>query len=36
MTVTEEAEKYLNTAIQCFGNNDIKKTKEYLTKAIEI
>ncbi len=34
MTV-EEADKYLNTAIQCFRNNDIKKTKEYSTKAIE-
>ena len=35
MTAKEEADKYLNTAIQCFRNNDIKKTKEYSTKAIE-
>lgn len=35
MTVTEEAEKYLNTAIQCFKNNDIERTKAYSSKAIE-
>ena len=35
MTVTEEADKYLNTAIQCFKNNDIERTKAYSTKAIE-
>ena len=35
MTAKEEAEKYLNTAIQCFKNNDIERTKAYSTKAIE-
>lgn len=34
MTVTEEADKYLNTAKQCFKNNDIERTKAYSTKAI--
>ena len=36
MTIIEEAEKYLNTAIQCFKNNDIERTKAYSTKAIEV
>ena len=35
MTIIEESEKYLNTAIQCFKNNDIERTKAYSTKAIE-
>ena len=35
MTIIEEAKKYLDTAIQCFKNNDIERTKAYSTKAIE-
>ena len=35
MTVIEEAEKYLDTAIEYFENDDFEGAKEYFTKAIK-
>ncbi len=35
MTVTEEAEKYFDVAVECYENNDIERAKKYFTKAID-
>lgn len=35
MTVTEEAEKYWDTAIEYYKNKDYERAKEYFTKAID-